>query len=859
MSRHLAPIRLTILITCVIAAIIVATASAAAPTAIDAHAPAIPPAAAPSAGAALDRLTGGLPRPGVYAARDWRFLPPEDYPIVGGHQQYTWKQIEIANNVFDWSQADVFLYGQDLQGKAAGLGFLSYLGRIEGGLAVPNWFASAFPNAIISCGGWSIPRYWHSDYLSYYRRFTEAAANRYNADARLHWVQVGVGLYGENQPSDDDGIGGATDTTCVRQALSADFGIPIGDSGALSAKWSEIVNQITAMHAAAWNKPLFSQYAPTFIRRCERLDQTNYAAGLVTSTVGLFAAGLLPDQNDVINPFGQTGCGKFDPILTWHQSPTRTIPTAFETYQYMLPDVTSVYWGTLSALNKHVDILNLNSDLLIRDGEKYSPVTENLSIFRFANRFLGRTLADTPEVWTALREHDPMHTGELASAGPQYGNYDFWLYQDDTAPAGRTVTATTSVTSIRFDPVLTGMEGWTTRRTDRASSNDYMYFNVDDGYLAAQAIITVTYFNRLSDSWRLEYKDSGGATQVRTVNKTNSNTWEKATFVISDIRLAGDFSGNDFRVYNMMDGDEYVHMVQFARVGLVPPTPTRTSTPTSSATVSATPTPTSQATATGTATPTATNTPFVAPTGTPTATPSRTATATNTPPPSLTATATASLTPSTTPSASGTATITPTLTRTPSVTSTHTPTQTRTRTGTSTPTTTQTLTPTATNTATPTASATATFAVVSVACDGATRAYSGNTQVGSTRLSSYMCGFIPYTNQWGPEVLYRFTTSATTHITARLRDYEQGPTGDPDLFLLSGLDGAACLPGGYGDTLVTYTDAPAGTYYVAIDGWLGWQGAYTIELTCRPGSTPTPTPTLPLTAALYLPIIVSGR
>ncbi len=753
----------------------------------------------------LLRLPSAAIRPGIYAARDWRFLPPEDYPIAGGHQQYAWAQIEYADGLYDWTQTDLWLQGESLQGKATGLGFVTYLGRLEGGHRLPDWFVAGHGGAVIDCGsGWLIPRYWHAEYQSYYRRFIQAAASRYNGDSRLGWVQIGVGLYGENQPADD------SDDTCVKAAISADFGIPIGDTAALSAKWTEIAQQLTAMHSAVWAKPLFSLYAPTFIRRCERQDITNYAAGMVTSTIGLFAAGLLPDQNDAVNPFGQTGCGKFDPILTWNQSTTRTVPTAFETYQYMLPDLTSIYWGVLSALDKHVDILNLNSDLLMHSGDKTDPASENFFVYRFANSFLGRTLGDTPEVWVALREHDPVHTPEGVSAGPQYGNYSFWLYQDDAGPGGRTITATTTLTSTHFDAALSGIEGWTTRRTDDASGNSYMYFRVDDGYLASQAVITVTYFDRGFDGWTLQYKDAAGSTQSHSVTKANTNAWRKAVFTIPDIRLTRDFSGNDFRIYSNGDGDEYIHMVEFARVGAPPPTATRTPTPINTPT----------ATATGTATPTR------SPTGT----------ATNT------ATATA--------------------TRTPTITKTSTPTPTRTPTSVFSPTFTRTATPTTTNTTTRTPSPTPTIAVIPVACGNSVQTYYGNTQVGSSRgFATYMCGIVPYPNQFGPEHVYRITTLDTTRIVARLHpEYDPPEPGDPDLFILSALDASACVPGGFGDVEARYDNAPPGTYFIAVDGWQGWAGSYALDISCPSGPTPTRTPTpRPADPPIYIPIILNDH
>ena len=776
--------------------------------------------------ASLDRLPAGNLVPGVYAARDWRLLPPEDYPVKGGHEQYTWQEIETADGVYSWSRLDSWLFQEGIQSKGTGIGFITYNGRLEGGIAVPDWFKVSHPAALINCGsGWLIPRYWNSEYLAYYQRFVQAAANRYNGDFRLNWVQIGVGIYGENQPADDDGVAGASDTTCVKNAMAADFGIPVADTGALSAKWVEIVNSYTDMYAALWTKPLFTLYAPTYIRRCERQDITDYAAGMVTSTVGLFAAGLEADQNDVVNPAGQTGCGKFDPMLNWNQSLTRTVPTAFETYEYMLPDVTHLYWGVLSALNKHADIMNLNSDLLVLDGDKFSPATQNFPSLELANRFLGKTIANTPEVWVALRAHDPMHTSEDVSFGAQMTNFTYWLYADESVPGGRTISATTTVTSTAYDPVLSGKEGWSTRRTDHTGGNDYMYFQVDHGYPASSGVITVTYYDHGTDSWQLQYTTSGGVQQTRSVAKTNSNTWLKAAFTVGDIGLSGAFSGNDFRIYNMGDGDEYIHMIQFERTGLTPVTPS--------------PTPTASGT------PPATATPSVSPTPTRTFTPSPTGTAT------ATATVFVSATPTATRTTTGTATRTATITGTP------------TRTGTATVTRTVTVTPTAapplTSTPSPTASATPTLAIVNVICDETPRLYTGNTQItGSRRFFSYTCGAASYGNEWGPEMLYQFGTDDTRRISARLLSFSPSSPGDPDLFMLAQPDPATCVANGYGDMAVVRNDAPAGTHFVALDGWLGWQGSYTLELTCLTGPTPTVTATPLWLYPIYLPVIVVG-
>ena len=225
-------------------------------------------------------------------------------------------------------------------------------------------------------------------------------------------------------------------------------------------------------------------------------------------------------------------------------------------------------------------------------------------------------------------------------------HYNTQPYSADLNGAGlyRTDPAAEFPVQIEVDP------GWVARRSDQDSGNYGFFFDTDDRYLSAPANpgddhdirITVTYLDNGSDRWRLMYDSVTGekpATlyalqnwDIRSglaiggglptsgiiadpkpsyVQKTNSNRWKVATFLIEDgyfgNRLGG---GADFYVDSRsdaetMDGDEYVHHVDVQRLSDVP---------------QITPTPT----ATGQATATPTSTPGTAPTATLTPTPGST-------------------------------------------------------------------------------------------------------------------------------------------------------------------------------------------------------------------------------------------
>jgi hypothetical protein len=97
----------------------------------------------------------------------------------------------------------------------------------------------------------------------------------------------------------------------------------------------------------------------------------------------------------------------------------------------------------------------------------------------------------------------------------------------------------------------------------------------------------------------------------------------------------------------------------------------------------------------------------------------------------------------------------------------------------------------------------------------------------------YDCSGWPET---GPEVIYQFTLAAgaTYTVTAALSDLG---AVDLDIFLLSptGCSAGQCLgAGSFGNLDITVVNMPAGTYYLAVDGYNGVAGSYKLDLTCTP-------------------------
>ncbi len=107
--------------------------------------------------------------------------------------------------------------------------------------------------------------------------------------------------------------------------------------------------------------------------------------------------------------------------------------------------------------------------------------------------------------------------------------------------------------------------------------------------------------------------------------------------------------------------------------------------------------------------------------------------------------------------------------------------------------------------------------------------YNGTTIDGQTNFTSYSCG--PQQHQ-GKEKIHEFTLNQTSDITASI----SGLGGeDLNLFLLDACNPTLCNTGG--DTSLTASSLPAGTYFLVVDGAgtdTSNQGSYFLELNCTP-------------------------
>ena len=179
-------------------------------------------------------------------------------------------------------------------------------------------------------------------------------------------------------------------------------------------------------------------------------------------------------------------------------------------------------------------------------------------------------------VWTADREYAAGSFGYWGggvyfSGADMIGTDDDYLYQ----------------TMRLFGPGSLA-DGRYARRTDQATGNTRMYFDIDNSYMYhgsfTQAAITVTYCMSGTDKWQLKYDAVGDDDKVAVpygstspwVEKDDSKLWKQAVFHLTDARFAnGQPGGTDFSIDCMGDGDEFVSFVEVSKdVGVGPTTAT---------------------------------------------------------------------------------------------------------------------------------------------------------------------------------------------------------------------------------------------------------------------------------------------
>lgn len=377
-----------------------------------------------------------------------------------------------------------------------------------------------------------IPNYESADFVNAYKTFIQALGDRYKNNPDLEFVAIGHGLFGETQPTE------------------AIFRHVVQNAGLTQADWIDYVKTITEKYASAFRiqglglmHSILIQYAPYYLQASERKTYTDHAADV---GVGLSSNFLAPDY---IAAYRNDGIGAYDPI----EAHWKDVPIAMESYKNDLCSPLLSFWAVASGLDKHVDYLRIDPPLV--RGSDGLP-TLDAAHFEWGQEYIGKNAETTPRVWTLMREHrNPTRSNCRGTASndaglnylsptatysnwPQLGNYNFFMWQDDSVPGGRTVPETNdkgSDSRYAKDP-KTGT-AWSSAGLGNCPDNkgydaslfpdnypcNLTPYNPDLPAIEGQGSTYTTWY--IPDNWQDVNKDGVmGGTEAWVVRRTDQNT-----------------------------------------------------------------------------------------------------------------------------------------------------------------------------------------------------------------------------------------------------------------------------------------------------------------------------------------------
>jgi hypothetical protein len=568
-----------------------------------------------------------------YANRDWASVDPSFGPL-GGWINWSWGQIHTGPNSYNWGVYDEYL------GRAASLQVTLRDGAVipkpvaisiqvypEPGVdQTPAWVYASIPGLptlngktvgqIIDpdgdgpCPAVAAPAWGNGIWQAAFEQMILALGQRYNNDPRINSVWITTGLYGETVVDKDLYTGCPT-----YQFGAGDFYL-----------W--VRNRVMPKYRDAFpTKPL---YIISTGGGCLRRDTSAIAAQLPVR-IGIKRNSL---TYDVRGEYDILGCGKMETVNPY----SVTNPIAFE--HAFAANPWQVYWSTMNGLAHHADLFDFpytaNALDILNVLSMMNGMLHGYGQWEFIDRYLGRTLSNSPGVWIMFRDTQwprnyGLNTGGRCLPYPRWDwgeegrDWEFWLYRKNV-DGGRTqvLAQPPNRDSQECDPVfpniysryyqelprstqadLTKDYPWTTdsktiredvlnkvygyyavRRTDEPS-DPYIYLDIDNAWAywrnlpvsepggTAVYTATVIYLDKGLDTWKFSYTTYYGERQDKIVRKTDSQKWVAQTWRLPDMYLNDALTNTvDICLNSNGDGNDFFHMFLLEAKGKAAPAPT---------------------------------------------------------------------------------------------------------------------------------------------------------------------------------------------------------------------------------------------------------------------------------------------
>jgi hypothetical protein len=210
---------------------------------------------------------------------------------------------------------------------------------------------------------------------------------------------------------------------------------------------------------------------------------------------------------------------------------------------------------------------------LLKDDDEHLPFAVLRDYFR---QTAGYPENQAPDGWAVLQV---WYHGDYSQR--RYHNYEKYVMQREVTGGGLTRAEVPSEEHV-WDPGMFAFsyangvtpKAYFSKSTHNATSNNYMYFDVDDGFAnsGSQYRIAVTYKDVSTATWRVEYTDTnGGILLTDKVANQGDGKLKTAIFNVPRIAFADKLPTSptqknmDFRIYNGGSADVTISSVRILR------------------------------------------------------------------------------------------------------------------------------------------------------------------------------------------------------------------------------------------------------------------------------------------------------
>jgi hypothetical protein len=191
------------------------------------------------------------------------------------------------------------------------------------------------------------------------------------------------------------------------------------------------------------------------------------------------------------------------------------------------------------------------------------------SLYEYVKKSIGKTASTSADCWVALRAaQDDAYPHENRGVHRfTVHNWERWLYQREIQPEGKTIL--TNEVKDAWQPLAEPV--YEARKTNHTEGSDYMYFNVDDRFVAGYTkgyILKITFADTFVGSWHVEYTARDGTVYKPSppVNNQNDGQWKTVSLRLSDAQFSNRQKGGmDFRVYNGGKNDLTVRFIRLIK------------------------------------------------------------------------------------------------------------------------------------------------------------------------------------------------------------------------------------------------------------------------------------------------------